>query len=207
MLLLASASKARQNLLINACIPHEILTSGFNEQSISESDARKLSLKLSLAKARASVCQMQIQEGWQIKSNKITAVIGCDSVFEFDGETYGKPSCNKEAIERLNRMSSKKGLLHTGHTLLFRRELDKKNTFSGVISEVVSSSITFDEMSQKEIENYVNTGEPFRCAGGFALEGIGSLYIKEINGCFSNVIGLSLPWLREAFKKAKLNLN
>jgi len=49
----------------------------------------------------------------------------------------------------------------------------------------------------REIKSYVDTNEPLYCAGGFALEGLGGKYIEKIDGCFSNVMGLSLPWLRE----------
>ena len=64
------------------------------------------------------------------------------------------------------------------------------------VREVISSKITFAKLEKKEIRNYVNSNEPLNCAGGFALEGRGGKYIEKIDGCFSNVMGLSLPWLR-----------
>ena len=61
----------------------------------------------------------------------------------------------------------------------------------------MSSRVYFSKLSDSEITNYVDSLEPLYCAGGFALEGIGSKYIERIDGCFSNVMGLSLPWLRK----------
>ena len=57
--------------------------------------------------------------------------------------------------------------------------------------------VRFAPLSQAEIEGYVASGEPLQCAGGFALEGRGGLCIDGLDGCYSNVIGLSLPWLRQ----------
>jgi septum formation protein len=60
----------------------------------------------------------------------------------------------------------------------------------------VATRVRFAPLSAAEIAAYVATGEPLQCAGGFALEGRGGLMVEEIQGCFSNVIGLSLPLLR-----------
>ena len=65
------------------------------------------------------------------------------------------------------------------------------------IKKIVSSKVYFSELQDEEIKSYVNTLEPLYCAGGFALEGKGGKYIDKIEGCFSNVMGLSLPWLRK----------
>jgi len=66
-----------------------------------------------------------------------------------------------------------------------------------IIKKTVSSRVYFSKLEDWEIKSYVDTNEPLYCAGGFALEGIGGKYIEKIEGCFSNVMGLSLPWLRE----------
>ena len=64
------------------------------------------------------------------------------------------------------------------------------------LQAVVSTRVQFASLSAEEIQAYVATGEPLQCAGGFALEGRGGLVVERIEGCFSNVIGLSLPLLR-----------
>ena len=77
--------------------------------------------------------------------------------------------------------------LHTGHCLL-----------AGGVERLatVTTRVQFAALSRVEIEAYVATGEPLQCAGGFALEGRGGCLVERIEGCFSNVIGLSLPLLR-----------
>ena len=132
-------------------------------------------------------------------NNSSLEVLGCDSIFEFKGKAFGKPLNNQEAYERWLLMSSNSGYLHTGHTILFcefstnMKEIICKKK----VREVISSKITFAKLEKNEIKNYVNTNEPLHCAGGFALEGRGGKYIEKIDGCFSNVMGLSLPWLRK----------
>ena len=98
-------------------------------------------------------------------------------------------------------MSSNSGYLHTGHTVLFCEFANNKKEIicKKKVREVVSSKITFANLEKNEIEHYVNSNEPLHCAGGFALEGRGGKYIEKIDGCFSNVMGLSLPWLRRIY--------
>ena len=103
-------------------------------------------------------------------------------------------------------MSSNSGYLHTGHTILFCEFINnmKEIICKKKVREVISSKITFANLEKKEIESYVNTNEPLHCAGGFALEGRGGKYIEKIDGCFSNVMGLSLSWLRRILVKEEI---
>lgn len=118
-------------------------------------------------------------------------IIGCDSTFEFEGESLGKPGTAENAIARAKRLSGKSGVLHTGHCFI--------DTDKGIeISDVVSTRVHFANMSQEEIEGYVATGEPLNVAGGFTLDGLSAPFIAGIEGEVSNVIGLSLPLLRNA---------
>ena len=82
------------------------------------------------------------------------------------------------------------GELHTGHALI--DTVKNKRLIKCNITRVY-----FAHMDDAMIQAYVNTGEPLRCAGSFALEGCGGLFIEKIEGCHSNVIGLSLPLLRQ----------
>jgi septum formation protein len=122
-------------------------------------------------------------------------VLGCDSVLVFEGEVYGKPADAATAIARWQRMAGHWGELHTGHCLIslpVRQEPGlAQSRLAGVTTRVQFAAVTV-----AEIQAYVATGEPLQCAGGFALEGRGGLMVERIEGCFSNVIGLSLPLLR-----------
>jgi septum formation protein len=79
------------------------------------------------------------------------------------------------------------GELHTGHCWV---------AGGGERLETVTTRVQFAPLSDAEIAAYVATGEPLQCAGGFALEGRGGLVVERLDGCYSNVIGLSLPLLR-----------
>ena len=198
MLILASSSKSRKNLLKNADIQFLQLASDFDENTIKEKNIINLASELSYSKAKNTLEKIRyIIEEFKLDDSSLE-VLGCDSIFEFKGKAYGKPLNNKEAYERWLLMSSNSGYLHTGHTILFCEFTNnmKEIICKKKVREVISSKITFAKLEKDEIKNYVNSNEPLNCAGGFALEGRGGKYIEKIEGCFSNVMGLSLPWLR-----------
>ena len=190
MLLLASASPARRRLLEQAAIPHRVRVSGIDEQTIQHPEPTALVQRL--AEAKASAVHQQLDD------SQITAVLGCDSVLVFDGEVFGKPLDTAQALERWRRMRGRWGDLHTGHCLL-----------AGPAGPVrhkrilcVTTRVFFADLTDQEIEAYVASGEPLACAGGFALEGLGGSVVERLEGCYSNVIGLSLPLLRRWLSQA-----
>lgn len=197
VLLLASASPARRRLLEQAAIPHRVQVSGVDEDAITDPNPAQLVQLLARAKALA------VANG--CTDPEITAVLGCDSVLAFEGEVFGKPANADEAIGRWRRMAGGWGELHTGHCLLpvvgvgecpradihGYPDLDALRTIT-----TITTRVQFAPLSEAEMAAYVATGEPLQCAGGFALEGRGGMVVEQIQGCFSNVIGLSLPLLR-----------
>ncbi|MFM8525924.1 MAG: Maf family protein [Cyanobacteriota bacterium] len=190
MLWLASASPARRRLLEQAGIEHGVRVSGVDEEAIVDSDPRVLVQRLAQAKARVVLEQL-------VGATPALRVLGCDSLLTVAGAVHGKPKDAEEAIRRWRVMAGGWGELHTGHCLL---------TVGGDASlppapvaqqlTVVTTRVQFAPLQESEIAAYVATGEPLQCAGGFALEGRGGLLVERIEGCFSNVIGLSLPLLR-----------
>ena len=199
MLILASASQSRKKLLENCQIEFIQISSNFDETLIKEKKIFKLALELSFQKANS------LSENFQNLSLPTEfnyghmQILGCDSIFEFKGEAYGKPSNKEEAFIRWKKMSGEFGFLHTGHTLIIGNFDSASKIFkiTEIIKKTVSSRVYLSKLDDSEIKSYVDTNEPLYCAGGFALEGIGCKYIEKIEGCFSNVMGLSLPWLRE----------
>ena len=199
MLILASASQSRKKLLENCQIEFIQISSHFDETTIQEKNIFNLALELSFQKAKIlseNIHKISFPEEFNHGSLEI---LGCDSIFEFKGEAYGKPSNKEEAFIRWKKMSGKFGFLHTGHTLITGNfdSISKIFKTTEIIKKTVSSKVYFSNLEDWEIKSYVDTNEPLYCAGGFALEGIGGKYIEKIDGCFSNVMGLSLPWLRE----------
>jgi septum formation protein len=177
---LASASPARQKLLQNIGITPQIIPSNFDESLIQISEPDLLVQELALAKAKTVAESLSITN---------TLVLGCDSLLVVNGEIHGKPHDPEEAIARWQTMQGQMGELYTGHALI---DVVKNRT-------LVRSAITqvyFATVSQQEIKDYVATGEPLQCAGAFAIEGKGGVFIEKLVGCHTNVIGLSLPLLR-----------
>ncbi|WP_269613488.1 nucleoside triphosphate pyrophosphatase [Prochlorococcus marinus] len=205
MFVLASASKARQKLLNQIALKHRVIVSDFDETQLKELDPI-LKVKF-LAKGKAeSALKKLIKENQAL--NTFEALLGCDSLFEFDGEIFEKPINKEQLISRWQRMSGQSGFLHTGHYLI---SLDNSKSNIERISQnnscegVVSTKIEFMSLSNIEIIKYASIQEPYNCAGGFAIEGYGGLFIKKIEGCFSNVVGLSLPWLKTNLEKLGLS--
>ena len=129
-------------------------------------------------------------------------VLGCDSVFEFEGRAYGKPHTAENARERITAMSGHHGTLHTGHALVDLREFDpEKHAEAPAVAELRSAVVHFDELSPAEVEAYIATGEPLWVAGSFTLDGYGSAFIRGIEGEFHTVVGLSIHALRELLRR------
>tara|TARA_B100000965_G_scaffold368318_1_gene354902 strand:+ start:1797 stop:2423 length:627 start_codon:yes stop_codon:yes gene_type:complete len=199
VLILASSSQSRKKLLEKSGIDFIQISSNFDESLIKEKDISNLALELSFQKAKSLVLNIKEIELPEKFNYNSVEILGCDSIFEFKGRAFGKPSDKEEAYRRWSRMSGEFGFLHTGHTLLIST-FDSTTKVLRVIKKfqkTVSSKVYFSKLENKEIKSYVDSKEPLYCAGGFALEGIGGKYIEKIDGCFSNVMGLSLPWLRK----------
>jgi septum formation protein len=125
-------------------------------------------------------------------------IIGCDSTFEFEGESLGKPLTHENAVARAKKMRGKNGLLHTGHCII--------DTAQGIeVTDISTARVFMADMSDDEIEAYVSTGEPLELAGGFSLDGISAPFISRIEGDPSGIIGLSLPTLRTMVRSIGLN--
>ena len=174
---LASASPARRRLLQSAGIQPLTCPSDFDESQVQLSDPEALVQTLAQCKAETVAGQFES-----------ALVLGCDSLLLVNGEVYGKPADPAEAIARWQKMSGQVGNLYTGHALI---DSQRHTLVSCQVTRVY-----FAQMSDRAIAAYVATGEPLKCAGCFALEGRGGLFVEKIEGCHTNVIGLSLPLLR-----------
>lgn len=182
-IILASASPSRQRLLKSVGISPKVVVSGVDEEDSSYSKLSPRELVIALAIVKAHTVKEKI--------NYPAIIIGCDSTFEFEGKSLGKPGTPENAIARARSLSGKSGVLHTGHCFI--------DTDKGIeISDVVSTRVHFAQMTDHEIAGYVATGEPLNVAGGFTLDGLSAPFIAGIEGETSNVIGLSLPLLRNA---------
>ena len=118
MLILASASQSRKKLLENCQIEFLQISSNFDESSIKENNISDLAMELSFQKANSLVLNIQDIDLPEKFNYSSVQILGCDSIFEFKGEAYGKPADKEEAYRRWSEMSGEFGFLHTGHTLI-----------------------------------------------------------------------------------------
>jgi len=177
-IVLASASPARLATLRAAGIEPEVIVSGVDEERITSTDAANLAAALAQLKCRTVAAQIDDD----------ALVIGCDSVLAFEGEIFGKPAGPVEAAGRWRRMRGHSGVLHSGHCV---RRGDEE------FVETASTIVHFADISDAEIDAYVATGEPLQVAGAFTIDGLGGAFITGIEGDHHNVVGISLPLLRD----------
>lgn len=175
---LASQSPARLATLRAAGIEPDVIVSGVDEDTVATHNAANLAAALAQMKCRAVAEQVEPD----------ALVIGCDSVLSFEGDVLGKPIGPVEAAGRWRRMRGKSGVLYTGHCV--RRDGEE-------FVETASTIVHFAQITDEEIDAYVASGEPLHVAGAFTIDGLGGAFVRGIEGDHHNVVGLSLPLLRE----------
>ena len=183
---LASQSTSRRRLLEGAGITPIVMVSHVDEETEFFNAMSPADMVIALAVTKAHTVREQIDFP--------AIIIGCDSTFDVDGVSFGQPGTPEIAKERALAISGRSGLLHTGHCII--------DTVQGrEIADRVTTKVTFSEMSNLEIDDYIATGEPLQVAGGFTLDGFGSPFIPVIEGDYTNVVGLSMPFLRSAMSQ------
>jgi septum formation protein len=184
-LVLASASPARLSTLRHAGLDPEVVVSGVDESTVTADSVGALAGRLARLKAEA-VAAVVRADGSRV------LVVGCDSMLELDGEAFGKPGTPDLAVERWRRMRGRSGVLHTGHHVVLVDGDD-----SPARSAVAATTVHFADVTDAEIEAYVATGEPLQVAGAFTVDGLGGPFVRSLEGDYHNVVGISLPLLRE----------
>jgi septum formation protein len=178
-LILASASPRRAEILRNAGFDFEVVPAHTDESLRPNEAVTDYVRRLAEGKARIAGRQL---------SNKLahdsTVIIGADTVVVIDSEILGKPSAATNAREMLRRLSGNAHEVYTGLAVL---------QGNGTVHTAVEKTrVTFEPLSEKEIEDYIVTGEPFGKAGAYAIQGRGGKFISRIEGCYFNVMGLPL---------------
>lgn len=185
-IVLASQSSSRRRLLEDAGLKPTIIVSHVDEETDFFNAMSPEDMVIALAISKAHTVREMIDYP--------AIIIGCDSTFDVDGVSFGKPGTAEIAIERAKKISGRTGLLHTGHCII--------DTEKGIeIADRVTTKVTFSIMTDEEIADYVASGEPLHVAGGFTLDGFGSPFIPIIEGDYTNVVGISMPFLRSAMSQ------
>jgi septum formation protein len=181
MLVLASASPRRQELLRTAGISFEVQPTRIPENPRPGEQAKDFAERLAREKALAVA-----------KERPRDIVLGADTVVVVDGQILGKPLDSADAARMLRMLSGREHQVITGVCVV-------ANGQSSVANQ--TTAVTMSEISENEIADYVATGEPMDKAGAYAIQGVASRWIPRIEGDYSNVVGLpvALVWrmLRE----------
>lgn len=172
MIILASASPRRRELLAGLGLDFEILPAQGPEHTPSHGDAAGTVMELSAAKAR------ELAEKYPE-----AVVIGADTVVEKDGDILGKPADEAEAAAMLKKLSGAAHRVFTGVTVARGERL---------LSQAEETTVHFRPLKEAEIAAYVASGEPMDKAGAYAIQGRASLFIRGIEGDYFNVVGLPL---------------
>jgi len=183
VLILASASPRRQELLGSAGIPFEVLPSevdeGFLEGEAPEEYVGRL------ARGKAAKAGEKHRDRW---------VLAADTVVVIDGRILGKPWNREEAREMLERLSDREHRVITGFCL---HRGDSGKSREGT----VTTWVRFKNLTSAEIDWYLDTGEPFDKAGAYAIQGKAAFMVREIRGSYTNVVGLPLTEVIEALQE------
>lgn len=181
MIILASASPRRKELLAGLGLEFEVIPAKGPEHTPEHGDAAKTVMELSAAKAR-ELAQRYPE----------AIVIGADTVVEKDGDILGKPADEAEAAAMLKKLSGAAHRVFTGVTVA-RGET--------ILSRAEETAVHFRPLTEEEIAAYVASGEPMDKAGAYAIQGLASLFIRGIEGDYFNVVGLPLCLLGQMLEE------
>jgi septum formation protein len=177
-------------LLRDAGLDPVVIVSGVDESDVDDADPQLLVETLAVRKARAVAAQ---------QLPPAALVIGCDSMLYLDGEVVGKPASAEVAAARWRRMRGRQGTLLTGHCVI--DTIDSRE-----VAATAETVVRFGTPTDDEVAAYIATGEPLAVAGAFTLDGYSSPFIEGIDGDPSNVIGISLPLLRELLRRLDVGI-
>lgn len=186
-IILASASERRQELLKRLIKDFTVVVSDFDESTILfDGSVDRYVMDVALGKA------LEVKK----KTNEDTIIISADTIVTLDNKLLGKPKDEEEAFNMIKSLQGRTHLVYSGVVLI--------NTSEDIIKkESVSTEVTFSEISDDEIIEYIKTGEPLDKAGAYGIQGIGGIFVKEIKGCYYNVVGLPLNKLKSMLKEVK----
>lgn len=189
-IILASASPRRKELLGQIGFNFEVVTSRVEEKATSSVPDRVVE-ELSRQKAEAvrdllSTCPEEM------------LIIGADTVVSLDDCILGKPADSEEAMEMLERLQGRQHEVYTGVTVLYHRAEAADWTVKCFHER---TAVQFYPMTEQEILEYVQTGDPLDKAGAYGIQGFCARYIRAVEGNYDNVVGLPLGVLYQEIKE------
>lgn len=189
-LILASGSARRRELMENCGYVFSVIKSDADESLVKEDDPRMLVERLSLLKAES------VFKNLPPERRRNAAVVGSDTVVVLDGSIIGKPHSKEEAKEMLRAESGKTNVVYTGIAVV-----TDKNGEAAALVDSDAASVRFSELTEDEIEAYVNSGEPMDKAGAYGIQGSFSMFVEGIEGSYFTVVGLPVHKLYRMLKR------
>lgn len=191
---LGSSSPARLGLLRNAGIAAQVVVPEVDESVVTGKSGADMTSRLAKLKGQAVLLKMR-KSGMldEATLSDPLIVFACDTMLEIEGRVYGKPGTAQAAIQRWQHMRGRQGQLFTGHYVAV---LTGPNEIKSDV-RVAETVVTFADLSDNEIAAYAASGEPQRVAGAFTIDGLGGAFITHVAGDPHNVVGLSLPMVRQ----------
>lgn len=191
-IILASASPRRRELLAAAGVIFQVCAAD-GEENITSDKPEEIVRELSEQKATVVALNFDMEEG--------TVVIGADTIVSYNNEILGKPVDESDAFKTLKMLQGNIHQVYTGVTVLI-----KKNGKWEDISFSESTDVSFYPVSDEEIRTYIASGEPMDKAGSYGIQGGFGIYVKEIRGEYTNVVGLPVGRLFYEMKKHGIEL-
>ncbi|MBP7862034.1 septum formation protein Maf [bacterium] len=201
-IILASTSPRRKEIMRNMGLDFLTVPADIDETLPDDMPADTGVLQLAIEKARTTLDIVK-NNGTLDSSVKKLVIIGADTTVVLDGRMVGKPDDRAHAIEILQKLNGQPHDVFTGVCVI---ACDLENNKIDEFSDLSKSRVYFRQLTQTEIESYVDSKEPMDKAGAYALQGIGSALVERIDGCFTNVIGLSAPLAVSLLRKAGLSI-
>lgn len=188
-IILASSSQRRKDLMSQAKIPYEVMESSFDE---------KVDSKLSLEEQSKEIAYGKAKEIFE-KTTGNRAVIGSDTLVIIDGKKFGKAKSREEAIQMLQTIQGKSHWIYTSLAILIEEDGELKT-----YKELSKSQVFVKKMTKQEVEHYVDTEQPYFCAGAYAIQGVFAVFIERIEGDYSAILGLPIGRVYEILKLEKI---
>ena len=193
MIILASGSPRRKELLTQAGIDFEVLTSDADETPTKTVPAE---IVMELSKRKGEDVFAKLESQGRIDAAGENLIISADTLVFFKDERLGKPKDKADAVRMLRELSGEVHDVITGVTLIYVNHGERKQ-----VSFYEKTEVSVYDLTDEEIETYVATGEPMDKAGAYAIQGYFGKYIKGINGEYANVVGLPIARLYYEIKK------
>ncbi len=183
-IVLASSSPRRKEILDKYNINYSIMPSYIKEYTNIGETPEQITMSLAYEKA--------LDVANKLNDNEI--IIAADTIVYFDNEVLGKPKDYKEAYDMLKSLSDHHHYVITGVAII------KQNTDFKII-DYEKTKVVFRKLSDRLIKNYLDSGEYVDKAGAYAIQGKGEIFVKSIEGCYSNVVGLPITKLDMLLEK------